>query len=128
MWAGLAAAMVAADTGRVARFYLDSAVMAETGSPTARGRSAIVAATAAVFQCCVYRESRPTIERTDLAGPRAIQFGTYRDVLEPKGQPPLALYGRFDAVVERDSSSSWKVRRLVVIRDSMIELPTGRQR
>ena len=94
-----------------------------TGSATTRGRSAIVAAAAAVFQCCVYRESRQTIERTDIAGSRAVQFGTYRDVLEPKGQPPLALYGRFNAVIERDSLSAWKIARLAIIRDSIVKLP-----
>ena len=85
-----------------------------------------MAATAAVFECCAYRESRQTIDRTDLAGSRAVQFGTYRDVIEPKGEPHLAMYGRFDAVLDRDSLNAWRIRRLVVIRDSMVKLPTSR--
>ena len=119
MWARLTAAMVAGDTAALANLYTDSAYFAETGSATLRGRSAILAASASVFVCCKYLESRQQIERMEVAGNRAIQFGSYRDIIQPTGQPPLFMYGRFDAVLERDSIKGWRVSRLVVIRDSM---------
>ena len=127
LWLSLAAAMTAADTAAVADFYTDSAYFAETGMPTARGRSAIVAATAGVFACCRYLESRQQIELLELVGNRALQFGTYRDVIEPIGQAPLAFFGRFDAVLERDTANRWRISRLVVIRDSSAQL-TSRAR
>jgi ketosteroid isomerase-like protein len=120
MWARLTAAMVAGDTASLANFYTDSAYFAETGSPTLRGRSAILAATASVFVCCKYLESRQQIERMEVAGDRAIQFGSYRDIIQPTGNPPLFMYGRFDAVLERDSIKGWRISRLVVIRDSSV--------
>lgn len=118
VWARLTAAMVAGDTVALANFYTDSAYFAETGSATLRGRSAILAAAASVFVCCKYLESRQHVERTDISGDRAIQFGSYRDAIQPTGKPPLFMYGRFDAVLERDSIKGWRVSRLVVIRDS----------
>ena len=122
LWSDLAAAMSAGDTAAVARLYTDGAWFAETGLPTARGRAAIVAGAAGVFQCCVYRESNVQIERTEIAGNLATQFGHYRDVIEPRGETAMALFGRFNAVLERDSLMTWRISRLVVIRDSMARL------
>lgn len=38
LWTGLSAAMMAGDTSRLSAFYSDSALFAETGSPTLRGK------------------------------------------------------------------------------------------
>jgi hypothetical protein len=54
-------------------------------------------------------------------------FGTYRDVIQPSGQTPIALYGRLLAVLERDRTGAWRISRLVVIRDSS-NAPDGRPR
>jgi ketosteroid isomerase-like protein len=118
VWAGLSRAMEAGDTAGLAAFYTDSAYFAETGQPTLRGYAAIRAATAGVFACCRYLESHLRPELTELAGGRAFQFGTYRDVIQPSGQPPIAFYGRLHAVLDRDRVGAWRISRLVVIRDS----------
>ena len=116
--AGLSRTMTAGDTAALAAFYTDSAYFAETGQPTLRGNAAIRAATARLFACCRYLESQLQPELTELAGGRAFQFGTYRDVIQPSGQPPITFYGRLHAVLDRDRTGAWRISRLVVIRDS----------
>ena len=118
VWAGLSRTMTAGDTAALAAFYTDSAYFAETGQPTLRGNAAIRAATARLFACCRYLESQLQPELTELAGGRAFQFATYRDVIQPSGQPPITLYGRLHAVLDRDQTGAWRISRLVVIRDS----------
>ncbi len=127
MWSGLAGALMAGDTAKLGEFYSDTALFAETGSPTVRGLANLRAASAAVFACCRYLESNVQPEVTDVTGSRAFQFGTYRDVLQPAGQSPIAFYGRFSAVVDRDGANSWRVTRMVVIRDSSVP-SSGRSR
>ena len=118
VWDGLSRTMMAGDTAALAAFYTDSAYFAETGQPTLRGSAAIRGATARLFACCRYLESRLQPELTELAGGRAFQFGTYRDVIQPSGQPAMTLHGRLHAVLDRDRTGAWQISRLVVIRDS----------
>ncbi|HEX6260159.1 MAG TPA: DUF4440 domain-containing protein [Woeseiaceae bacterium] len=125
LWAGLKRAMISGDTAALTLLYSDSAYFSETGSPTLRGKGAILAATADVFACCEYVESDLDVEITDVIGDRALQFGTYRDVIRPHGQPALAIYGRVDAMLERNTDGRWLIRRLTVIRDSMVAVPPG---
>jgi ketosteroid isomerase-like protein len=120
MWSRFTAALVAGDTAALAALYTDSVVFAETEARTTLGRQALIAAAGSAFASVRYLESRPSLEVTRISGDRAFQFGTYRDVVQPTGQGPLALYGRFAAVVERDSTDSWRIGSLVVIRDSIM--------
>ena len=120
LWSGLSAAMMAGDTSRLTAFYTDSAVFAETGTPTLMGLGNIKNAAAAVFVCCQYLESRVRPEITEVSGRRAFQFGTYRDVIQPAGQAPITFHGRFSAIIDQGSANSWYVSRLIVIRDSTI--------
>lgn len=110
--------MMTGDTTRLGEFYVDSALFAETGAATIQGLDRLRAASAAVFACCRYLESEVRPELTELSGNRAFQFGTYRDVIQPTGQPPITLYGRLSAIFDRDSANVWRVARIVVIRDS----------
>jgi ketosteroid isomerase-like protein len=126
MWAGLTRAMIAGDTAAMAAFYTDSAIFAETGWATTRGSAAIRAGAAGVFACCRYLESQFQPEVTEISNHYALQFGTYRDVIEPAGKPPLAMHGRVSAVLERDTTGAWRISRLVVIRDSSVTLPSGK--
>jgi ketosteroid isomerase-like protein len=118
LWSGLSAAMMAGDTSRLTAFYSDSAVFAETGTPTLAGLEKIKEAAAGVFACCRYLESRVRPEITEVSGGRAFQFGTYRDVIQPVGEAPITFYGRFSAIIDRGSANSWYVSRLMVVRDS----------
>lgn len=123
MWSGFTAAMVNADTVALRRYYTDSASFAESGVPTARGRAALVSGAAQALASMRYIESRFDSEVTELAGNRAFQVGTYRDVVQPAGQAPLEVRGRVAAALARDSAGTWRVAHLVVIRDSVRALP-----
>src|SRR5687767_3604417 len=127
VWSGLGRAMTTGDTAKLADFYSDSALFAETGSATLRGLSSIRTASAAVFACCRYLESNVQPELTEVSGGRAFQFGTYRDVIQPSGQPVLTFYGRFSAIFDRDSAETWRLTRIAIIRDSSVPpLPRSR--
>lgn len=63
-------------------------------------------------------ESIISPELTELAGDRVLQFGDYRDVIQPTGQPRQVVFGRFSAVLQRDSGGSWRVSRLFAVADS----------
>jgi hypothetical protein len=89
-------------------------------SPTVRGLTNIRLASAVVFACCEYVESEVKPEVTEVSGSRAFQFGTYRDVIQPSGQSQITMYGRFSAIIDRDSANTWRVTRMVVIRDSSV--------
>ena len=123
LWLGLARAMIAGDTAQLAHFYSDSALFAETGAPTMRGRDSIRAGAQAVFACCRYLESDVRPEATELAVGRAFQFGTYRDVIQASAQESRAYYGRYSAVFDRDGANGWRIARMVVIRDSAGSVP-----
>jgi ketosteroid isomerase-like protein len=123
MWSRFTDALVAGDTAALARLYTDSVVFAETEAATARGRPALMAGAARAFASVRYLESRPRLEVTRVMGDRAFQFGTYRDVVQPAGQQPLGLHGRFAAVLERDSIARWRIGSLIVIRDSVVPMP-----
>ncbi|MDF2773833.1 MAG: hypothetical protein K0S86_3330 [Geminicoccaceae bacterium] len=122
-WRGVEGAMVAGDTTKLAWFYTDSASFAETGVPTMRGRAALLSGAARAFESMRYLESRFTPEVTEVRDDRVFQFGTYRDVVQPNGQDVLEVRGRVAAVLERGSSGTWRVGRLVVIRDTVVALP-----
>jgi ketosteroid isomerase-like protein len=116
--------MTAGDTARLADFYSDTALFAETGAPTLRGLASIQAASAAVFTCCRYLESKVLPELTEVSGRRAFQFGTYRDVIQ-SGERRYTFYGRFSAIFDRDTADIWRVTRIAIIRDSSVPPLSG---
>jgi ketosteroid isomerase-like protein len=120
VWSGLSRAMKAGDTTQLSAFYAEDLLFAETGASTIQGVAKLRAASTAVFACCRYLESNVYPEVTEVLGSRAFQFGTYRDVIQPTGQTPITLFGRFSAVLDRDSANAWRVARLTVIRDSAV--------
>ena len=124
MWGGFTGAMVRADTAALGRYYTDSASFSETEFPTARGRAALVSSVGEALASMRYIESRFHAEVTELAGSRAFQIGTYRDVVQPTGQTPLEVRGRLAAALAQDSLGAWRIAHLFVIRDSVRPLPS----
>jgi ketosteroid isomerase-like protein len=127
LWSGLSRAMIVGDTAKLADFYSDTILYAETGVPTVRGLASLRAASEAVFKCCQYLESNVRPELTEVSGDRAFQFGTCHDVIQQVGMPRTAFYGRYSAILDRDSASSWRIARMTIIRDSAVP-PLARQR
>ena len=124
LWARYSAAVIAGDAEAVARLYTDSAYLVESGLPTVRGNAAVRAVANEVLGNIRILESSVRPELTETAGSRVLQFGTYRDVLQPSGQPAQVVLGRFAAVLERDSAATWRVSRLFAFPDSAVSLST----
>lgn len=124
VWARYSAAAVAGDAEAVARFFSDSAYVAELGLPIMRGNSAVRAVAGEVLESTRILESTIRPELTEAAGNRMLQFGTYKDVLQARGQPAQVAVGHFAAVLERDSAATWRVSRLLAFADSTVPQST----
>lgn len=125
LWATYSRAAIAGDADALARLYMDDAYLVESGLPTVRGNSALRAVVKDVLESVRFLEASITPELTELAGDRVLQFGTYRDVLQPTGQPAQVVVGRFAAVLQRDSAAVWKLSRLVAVADSTVPHSTS---
>ena len=120
VWTTYSKAAVAGDADAIARLYTDSAYVVESGLPTIRGSSALRSAVKEVLGGVKFLESSIRPEITEIAGDRVLQFGTYNDVLQSSGKPVEVVIGRFAAVLLRDSTSAWRVSRLIAVADSTV--------
>ena len=108
------------DADALAGLYADSAYVVESGLPTVRGNTALRSVVKEVLGGVRFLDSSILPELTEAAGDRVLQFGTYRDVLQATGKPAEVTVGRFAAVLLRDSTSAWRVSRLVAVADSTV--------
>ncbi|MBC7790895.1 MAG: DUF4440 domain-containing protein [Anaerolineae bacterium] len=120
VWTKYSAAAVAGDADAIARLYADSAYVVESGLPTIRGNTALRSVVKEVLGGVHFLESSIRPEMTELAGDRVLQFGAYRDVLQSTGKPAEVVVGRYAAVLVRDSTSAWRVSRLIAVADSTV--------
>jgi ketosteroid isomerase-like protein len=120
VWTKYSAAAVAGDANAIARLYADSAYVVESGLPTIRGNTALRSVVKEVLGGVHFLESTIRPELTEIAGDRVLQFGAYRDVLQSSGKPAEVVVGRFAAVLQRDSTSAWRVSRLIAVADSTV--------
>ena len=124
VWARYSSAAVAGDADAVAQLFTDSAYVAEMGLPIMRGNSSVRAVAGEVLESTRILESTIRPELTEAAGNRMLQFGTYKDVLQARGQPTQVTVGHFAAVLERDSAAAWRVTRLFAFADSTVPQST----
>jgi len=122
LWAHYSAAVIAGDAEAIAQLYTDSAYVVESGLPTIRGKAALRSVVKDVLGGVRFLQASIQPELTEPAGDRVLQFGTYRDVLQQSGQPAAVVMGRFTAVLQRDSTSLWRVSRLMAVADSTVPL------
>jgi ketosteroid isomerase-like protein len=120
VWAKYSAAAVGGDANAIAQLYADSAYVVESGLPTIFGNAALRSVVKEVLGGVRFLESSIRPELTEIAGDRVLQFGTYRDVLQSTGRPAEVVVGRFAAVLLRDSTSAWRVSRLIAVADSTV--------
>ena len=125
LWARYAAAAVAGDADAIARLYSAQPYLVESGLPTARTNAELLAVAKNVLGSVDILEANIQPELTEFAGAQVLQFGTYRDVIQGAGQGVQVVHGRFSAVLARDSTSGWRVSRLVAIADSTVPKPAA---
>lgn len=121
-WTVYAAAAVAGDVEAIARLYTDSLYLVESGLPTIQGATALRTVVTDIFAGVHFQEATIRPELTEFAGDRVLQFGVYRDVIQATGQAPQAVFGRFSAVFEPDSATTWRLSRLIAVADSTVAL------
>ena len=120
VWTKYSAAAVGGDADGITQLYADNAYVVESGLPTIRGNAALRSVVKEVLGGVRFLESSIRPELTEIAGDRVLQFGTYRDVLQSTGKSAEVVVGRFAAVLLRDSTSSWRVSRLIAVADSTV--------
>lgn len=120
LWTRYAAAAVAGDVDGIAKLYDGSPLLIEAGLPTLRTGAELRSTVEQVLGSVRFIESSIQPELTEVVGDRVLQFGSYRDVMQPTGQPVQVVQGRFAAVLMRDSTSAWRVSRIVAFTDSTV--------
>lgn len=125
IWAQYKVAAVAGDADALARLYTDNAQIVELGLPTTQGNAAIRSLIAGVLGNVRILESDIRPESTEMLGDRVLQMGTYRDVVQPVGQPVQLAFGRFAVVLRQDAAGAWRVDRLVAFPDSTVARAAG---
>lgn len=127
VWTTYSAAAVGGDASAIAQLYADDAYLVESGLPTIRGNAAIRSVVSELLGGVRFLEASIRPELTEIAGDHVLQFGAYRDVLQSTGKPAEVVFGRFAAVLVRDSTSSWRVSRLIAVADSTVPRPAPPQ-
>lgn len=125
IWTAYRQAALAGDVEALVKLYTPDAHLIESGLPTVRGDSAFRSVVTAVLAGLRFLDSKITPDQTELAGDRVLQSGTYRDELQPAGQPVQTVHGRYLAVFQRDGNGVLRISQLVAVADSTIPLPSS---
>ena len=123
LWVKYTSAAVAGDGDAIARLYVDSLYIVESGLSTVRGMTQLRSVLKEVLGGVRFQQSTISPEFTEVVGDHALQFGAYLDVIQPTGQPVQSVFGRFSAVFQQDSAGSWRISRLIAVADSTVAQP-----
>lgn len=98
------------DAAAIANFWTTDAVYMAPGTPTVRGRSTLQSLFTTFFATA--REPEVAINSEDLvvSANLAYDVGTYRQVIEARGQPRRTVEGRY-LFVWKLTSDGWKIHR-----------------
>ena len=101
----------AGDAAKIGDLYADDAVqMPGDGSPTLKGRAAIIERNKGLFEQ-FNAKIAITPSRTHVSGDLAVDEGTYTFEAKPKkaGPKPMQEEGRYVIVLHRNDAGEWKV-------------------
>ncbi len=124
IWGAYSRAAVAGDADAIARFYADTAHLAEPGMPTIRTSADLRAVAVEAFKAGKYLSAEMRPEITEVAGDRIIQAGTYSDVFQPTGDVAKRGFGRFMVVARREPDGKVRISHLVAALDSTVAVPS----
>jgi len=107
------AAFGAGDTETLAAIRTEDSVVLKPEAKPLIGKQARRDSLEAVFAQFDVDESR-TIEEIDIAGDRAMVWGTYTVILSPKdGSPPISEAGNYIDVLHKQPDESWLFARTI---------------
>lgn len=118
LWEDYAAAARAKDAAAFGKLFVEDAAVDFTGAPTARGREAIAAFLAKLYEGASMTGVRVQADETRAEGSLAVQSGSFEERYIQKGAEHTD-YGRYVLVAERGSDRAWRIRRLVALADSV---------
>jgi uncharacterized protein (TIGR02246 family) len=100
-----------ADAKALASLVTEDARLLAPGMEDVRGRQAIEAGAAQMFQALAVEGF--TIESSEITvhGDSAYELATYSETLRPRGGSPSPARGRYLIVWKRDAAGRWKVHR-----------------
>ena len=118
LWTRYADAADRRDSLAFGPLFRDDAVLVYSSAPTATGRRAIEQFLVALYSGVDLTALRITPEDLRVSGNLGAQAGRFEEDYSDAGAPKT-MAGRFALIVERGDDRGWRIRRLVMLADSI---------
>jgi ketosteroid isomerase-like protein len=118
LWAQYAVAADQRDSIGFGALFFEDASIVFSGAPTIVGRPAIQTFLVSLYTGVDVTGFRVVPDDLRAHGPLAIETGGFEESYTEAGTPKVES-GRFVLVTEPDARKAWKIRRLVVLADSV---------
>lgn len=122
LWAQYAVAADQRDSIAFGALFFDDAVLFVSGAPTITGRAAIEEFLVALYSPVDVTALRVIPDDLRVHGPLAVETGSFEEDYTEAGAPTTEA-GRFVMIAEPDPRKAWKIRRLVMMADSIRTRP-----
>ena len=118
LWTQYADAADRRDSLAFGPLFRDDAVLVYSSAPTASGRRAIEQFLVALYSGVDLTSLRVTPEDLRMSGNLGAQAGKFEEDYSDAGAAKT-MAGRFALIVERGDDKAWRIRRLVMLADSV---------
>jgi ketosteroid isomerase-like protein len=122
VWAQYAVSADQRDRIGFGSLFHEDAVVIFSGAPTVSGRASIEEFLVALYSPVDVTAFRVIPDDLRVHGPLAIETGAFEEDYTEGGAPKTEA-GRFVLVAEPDAKKAWRIRRLVVMADSVRARP-----
>lgn len=122
LWAQYAVAADQRDSLGFAALFFDDATLVFSNAPTITGRAAIEEFLVALYTGVDVTALRIVPDDLRAHGPLAVETGTFEEDYTEAGTPKTEA-GRFALIAEPDARKAWKIRRMVMMADSVRTRP-----
>lgn len=95
----------------VAAVFAPDAVLMFPDAPDVRGRDAIRQTLAGMFDSTKVESLDVHPDTIEVYGASAMEWGTYEEVVQPRGQPKVRFEGRYVLHWQRQPDGQWAIRR-----------------
>ena len=123
LWSGYAHASDRKDAKAFGALFAEDATLIESGASSVHGREAIQNHLVSTYAAIDPTGLRIEPDETRVSGSIAVQSGAYEEAFNDEKGVAKARYGRFVLIAEQEDDRTWKILRLVSLRDSTGTLP-----
>lgn len=113
-WDAYEATAKTGNADSLAAWFTEDAILMEPEMADVVGRTAIRDFAASIFAMMTIPEIEITPREVNVYGETAYDFGTYREVVQPKDGPATTHRGRYAVVWNRQPDGAWKFARVMV--------------